>query len=274
MPHHHNLRADWSTTGPRGVVTRGTTNANRLRRADRWLAHHPDAAAVLRRAEAPLAVDLGYGASHVTTCEWARHLRRVDPRVRVVGLEIEPSRVLPPRDGVEFALGGFELAGLRPHLVRAFNVLRQYDAGDVDDAWREVCGRLAPGGLFLEGTCDEIGRRATWILLGAEGPRTLTLAWDPNDVERPSDLAERLPKVLIHRNAPGEPVHDLLAAADRAWDMAAGWAPHGPRQRWRVALESLAAAGEPVAVPRRAGRDNVLTVPVARVAPEYADGFG
>lgn len=273
MPHYHNLRADWSTTGPRGVVTRGTTNANRLRRADRWLVNHPGARAALRRADAPLAVDLGYGASHVTTCEWARWLRRADPRVRVVGLEIEPSRVLPPREGVEFALGGFELAGLRPTIVRAFNVLRQYDAADVDGAWREVCGRLAPGGLFLEGTCDETGRRATWILLGGEGPRTLTLAWDPADVERPSELAERLPKLLIHRNVPGEPVHDLLSAADRAWDMAAGWAPYGPRVRWRRALELLAEAGEPVAPQRRNLRDNVLTVPVARVAPEYADGF-
>lgn len=274
MPHHHNLRADWSTTGPRGVVTRGTTGVNRLRRSDRWLAHHRDVRLLLRGADDPLAVDLGYGASHVTTCEWARWLCRVDPRVRVTGLEIEPSRVLPPRDGVTFALGGFELAGLTPHLVRAFNVLRQYDAADVDDAWREVTSRLADGGLFLEGTCDEIGRRAAWVLLDARGPRTLTLAWDPMDVERPSDVAERLPKVLIHRNVPGEPIHDLLTRADRAWDVTAGWAPHGPRHRWRRALALLAESGEPVVVPRRPLRDSILTVPFARVAPEYAGGFG
>ena len=81
---------------------------------------------------------------------------------------------------------------------------------EVDAAWREVTGRLAEGGLFIEGTCDELGRRSTWVLLDAHGPRTLTLAWDPFDVERPSDLAERLPKVLIHRNVPGEPIHELL----------------------------------------------------------------
>ncbi len=29
------------------------------------------------------------------------------PRVQVTGLEIAPERVLPPRDGVTFELGGF-----------------------------------------------------------------------------------------------------------------------------------------------------------------------
>ena len=43
---------------------------------------------------------------------------------------------MPPRDGVEFALGGFELAGRRPVLVRAFNVLRQYPVEAVPDAGR------------------------------------------------------------------------------------------------------------------------------------------
>jgi trehalose 6-phosphate synthase len=37
------------------------------------------------------------------------------------------------------------------------------------------------------------------------------------DLSRPSDIAERLPKVLIHRNVPGEPVHAYLAALDDAW---------------------------------------------------------
>ena len=270
----HNLRAgSWSGPGPRGVVTRGTTNHNRLRRCDRWAVHHPLVRRALLRADAPLAVDVGYGASHATTCEWAARLRTIRPDVAVTGLEIDPERVLPPRDGVDFALGGFELAGLHPHLARAFNVLRQYDVAEVDAAWREVTGRLAEGGLFIEGTCDELGRRSTWVLLDAHGPRTLTLAWDPFDVERPSDLAERLPKVLIHRNVPGEPIHDLLRRADRAWDMCAGWAPHGPRVRWARARRLLADDGVPLAPARRKIRDNLLTVPFGSVAPEYAGGF-
>lgn len=212
-------------------------------------------------------MDVGYGASFTTTVEWARWLRQINPAVEVVGLEIDPERVLPARDGVRFELGGFELAGYRPHLVRAFNVLRQYDAAEVGEVWEAVTSRLSPGGLFIEGTCDELGRRAAWVLLDAAGPVSLTLAWDPHDVAAPSDVAERLPKVLIHRNVPGEPIHALLQDADAAWASAAGWAPHGPRVRWRHAHAELAAKGWPLAPQRRRLRDNTLTVDWSAVAP-------
>lgn len=216
---------------------------------------------------APLAVDVGYGASFTTTVEWARWLRQINPAVEVVGLEIDPERVLPARDGVRFELGGFELAGYRPHLVRAFNVLRQYDASEVGEVWEAVTSRLAPGGLFIEGTCDELGRRAAWVLLDAAGPVSLTLAWDPHDVAAPSDVAERLPKALIHRNVPGEPIHALLQDADAAWASAAGWAPHGPRVRWRHAHAELSGKGWPLSPQRRRLRDNTLTVDWSAVAP-------
>ena len=52
---------------PIGTVTRGTTNPNRLRRMDRWLAG-PEATR-LRRAEDPLVIDLGYGAAPTTAVE-------------------------------------------------------------------------------------------------------------------------------------------------------------------------------------------------------------
>ncbi|QRP59995.1 class I SAM-dependent methyltransferase [Corynebacterium minutissimum] len=257
--HAHNLRAQESAGRPFGVVTRGTTNPNRLRRCDRWMVAHPEISSLLRSTDEPLALDVGYGASHTTTVEWAGWLRSVNPRTRVTGLEISPERVLPPRDGVTFELGGFELAGYRPQLVRAFNVLRQYDVDQVEKAWDTVTSRLAPGGFFVEGTCDELGRRAAWVLLDVSGPRSLTLAWDPFDVERPSDIAERLPKILIHKNVPGEPIHELLQAADDAWDRAAGWAPYGPRVRWRMAREQLQHTIPLHPVHRRL-RDNVLTV--------------
>ena len=58
-------------------------------------------------------------------------------------------------------------------------------------------------------------------------------------MERPSGLAERLPKTLIHRNVPGEPVHDaFLRDFDRAWDRAAPYSALGPRQRWLAAVAS------------------------------------
>ncbi|MGP5560729.1 hypothetical protein ACTXN9_09085, partial [Corynebacterium casei] len=40
--HAHNLRADAVAGRPFGVITRGTTGHNRLRRCDRWMAYHPE----------------------------------------------------------------------------------------------------------------------------------------------------------------------------------------------------------------------------------------
>lgn len=252
---------------PVGVITRGTTGINRLRRSDRWLLHSPVVTRTLRDAPDPLVVDLGYGAMPVTTLEMAARLRTVRSDVRVVGLEIDPARVVEGRDGVTFARGGFELAGLRPTLIRAFNVLRQYPEDAVDDAWGRLRSGLAPGGLIVDGTCDELGRRCAWVLLDRDGPRSLTLAWDPFDVDRPSDIAERLPKALIHRNVAGERIHDLLVTADRAWATAAGLAPFGPRIRWRETLHLLSDLGVPVTPQRRRIRDCVVTVPWSYVRP-------
>ncbi|WP_234974438.1 class I SAM-dependent methyltransferase [Williamsia sterculiae] len=221
----------------------------------------------LTSSATPLAVDLGYGGRPDTTVEMAHRLRRRIPHLATVGLEIDPDRVVDDRDGVRFRRGGFELAGLRPHLVRAFNVLRQYDEHEVRDAWARMQRQLHPDGVVVEGTCDEIGRRCTWVLLDARRPVSLTLAWDPAHTDQPSELAERLPKALIHRNVAGEPVHDLLEAADRCWAVAAGYAPYGPRVRWHQTLELLRERGVPCEIPRRRGVDNLLTVPWSVVAP-------
>ena len=249
-----------------GLATRGTTAPNRLRRVDRWLAAvHGD---LLRAAAAPpVVVDLGYGASPVTAVELFTRLRAVRPDVEVVGLEIDQERVDAAKDaereGLSFRRGGFELAGLRPLVVRALNVLRQYEEQPALEAWDTLVGRLAPGGLLVEGTCDEVGRRAAWVALTADGPQTLTLAAHLPTLDRPSELAERLPKALIHHNVPGEPVHALLAALDDAWDRSASYAPFGPRQRWAAACAAL---DWPGADPRRA-RFGELTVPWDTVRP-------
>jgi hypothetical protein len=257
-----------SITKPVGQPTRGTTGHNRLRRSDRWLVHSRRVRTALQAAAEPLVIDLGYGALPVTTLELAARLRVVRADVRVVGLEIHPERIVPAREGVEFALGGFELAGLRPVLVRAFNVLRQYPVGAVPDAWSAMQTALAPGGLVVDGTCDELGRRCSWVLLNADGPVSFTLACDPFAIDRPSDLAERLPKVLIHDNVAGRPIHALLTAADRAWASVAGHGVFGPRVRWRAMLDLMRDSGFPVEPPRRRMRDGVLTVPWSTVAPD------
>jgi hypothetical protein len=253
-----------------GLPTRGTTNPNRLRRIDRWLTGTPSVARVLASAGDPLVVDLGYGATPVTTVELAARLQVLRADVRVLGLELDPERVAaaataadPPR--LEFRRGGFELAGAKPILLRAFNVLRQYEEPAALAAWRTMTEHLAPGGLLVEGTCDEIGRRCCWVTLDETGPRTLTLACRPSAVDRPGDLAERLPKALIHRNVPGERVHALFTALDDRWARVA--TPFGPRTRWADTVAMLARDGWPVVDRRRRWRLGEITLPWSAVAP-------
>ncbi|HEX3965191.1 MAG TPA: class I SAM-dependent methyltransferase [Trebonia sp.] len=271
---------------PDGEVTRGTTNPGRLRRVDRWITQAERG--VLRSAPRPLIVDLGYGASPVTTVELYRRVRAVIPDAEVTGLEIDQERVAQARrrlaqlraagnelPGLSFAVGGFELPlPRRPVLVRAFNVLRQYPEERAWAAWSRLRSGLAAGGVLVEGTCDEIGRRSVWVTLPADGAgreALITFSARLGSLERPSDLAERLPKVLIHRNVPGEPVHQFLRDLDRAWEHAAPYSVFGPRQRWLAAVTALS-AGWPVLrhAPRggpRRWRLGEVTLPWAAVAP-------
>jgi hypothetical protein len=251
-----------------GRVTRGTTGVNRLRRVDRYLLTLP-----ALRVPAPLVVDLGYGARPWTTLELADRVRSVRPDAHVLGLEIDRARVEEARgaerDGVRFAFGGFEVptpGGRGVDVIRAMNVLRQYEADEVPAVWERLVDRLAPTGTLVEGTCDELGRIASWIDLDASGPRRFTVSLRLRGLERPGVVAERLPKVLIHRNVPGERIHDLLEALDDAWRRAAPLAVYGPVQRFVAAGAGLKEAGWPVRNGRRRWALGELTVDWAAVA--------
>lgn len=266
-----------------GTVTRGTTNTNRLRRVDRWIAALP----VFRRAEDPVVVDLGFGASAVTTFELHQRLSKARTDVRVVGVEIEPDRVRVANEQlarvragrttfaadarVEFASGGFEVplpGDAHATVIRAFNVLRQYDEAAVLPAWRLAASRLQPGGLLIDGTCDEIGRVASWVDVAASGPQRVTLSLRLTALERPSIVAERLPKILIHRNVDGEPVHELMTDLDRFWRYNAALTAYGPAQRWIATVQALAQAGWPIQTARTRWRLGELTVPWSALEPE------
>ena len=238
-----------------GDITRGTTNPNRLRRVDRWILHQ--VCSTIRGCDGatsdPVVVDLGYGATPITTVElydrWAKHVR---PDVEVVGIEIDPERVSQAQPYVKknlsFIHGGFEIPlpdGKSPIAIRASNVLRQYDEEQVRQAWSQMTSRLAPNGYLVEGTCDEIGRRSTWVSLrsGQSVPESFSISVHVDSLEKPSDIAPRLPKALIHRNVPGEAIYEFLQEFDRAWNLHAGLIPFGARQRWVSSVESLVEQG-------------------------------
>ncbi|MBG0741675.1 class I SAM-dependent methyltransferase [Paeniglutamicibacter antarcticus] len=267
---------------PVGNITRGTTNANRLRRVDRWLAGPQawrlrtavmdDDGGTMFGAHGPLVVDLGYGATPITAVELQHRLAAVNPDVHVAGIEIEPERVSAAKPlehaGLSFHLGGFEIpvAG-KPVMVRAFNVLRQYAEADVPAIWALVCSRLAPEGIFVDGTCDEIGRRSSWVTLEPTGPVSLTLSLRFGAFMLPSDVAERLPKALIHHNVPGQKIHAFLQALDNAWLQAAPLGAFGARQRWVASCQALRAARWPIRDGPARWRLGELTVDWAAVSP-------
>jgi len=254
-----------------GTVTRGTTNPNRLRRVDRFIASLP-----VVKTQNAVVVDLGYGASPITAVELRDRLLKVNPSVRVVGIEIEKDRVARGLEiaepGLYFLLGGFETPLPKgvdsADVIRAFNVLRQYDERDVPAAWGLMLSRLSENGVLVEGTCNEIGRVSSWITLTKDGPKLFTVSLHLNSLERPSIVAERLPKALIHHNLPGEKIHDFLRALDLAWATHAPLSTFGSLQRWLAVCETVAAEGWPVVVNRKRWRLGELSVDWNSVSPD------
>lgn len=265
-----------------GNITRGTTNANRLRRVDRWIQTWP----ALRSTSDPLVIDLGYGASAATPVELATRLRKTRSETELIGLEIDPERVTVAQtelsrwlaeglvspaqaQGISFARGGFEVpvpGNRQPVIIRAFNVLRQYDESEVQGAWDLMVGRLQPGGVLVEGTCDEIGRISSWIAVTAAGPQTLSIALKLDAIELPSIVAERLPKSLIHHNVPGERIHDFLTALDRQWLTHAPLSNFGATQRWIATAQGMKDAGWPIHGGKTRWRLGEITVDYAAVS--------
>ncbi|HEY8588624.1 MAG TPA: class I SAM-dependent methyltransferase, partial [Naasia sp.] len=84
--------------------------------------------------------------------------------------------------------------------------------------------------------------------------------------ERPSIVAERLPKALIHRNVHGERVHRLLDALDRCWARSAPYGEFGEVQRWLQTVDLLR-EDLPVLGTRKRWRLGELTVPWQVVSP-------
>lgn len=239
-----------------GSVTRGTTGVNRLRRVDRWILHTQ--CSYLRSVDSPLCVDLGYGREPWTTAEWHNRLRQhVRPDVTVIGIEIDPERVTAAQSasapGLSFAVGGFEIptGGRAVHVLRALNVLRQYDESEVKPAWTLMTQALATGGVLIDGTCDEVGRLATWLAVSADEhgfpmAQTFTVSTQLSSLERPSKWATRLPKSLIHRNVPGQSIYQFFADFDSAWSTHAALSVFSPRQRFIAAVRQLRDLGWPV----------------------------
>src|SRR3990172_8626706 len=84
---------------PEGQPTRGKTASNRLRRVDNFILLYDPS--LLTRTDGlsarSLFVDLGYGFAPRTTLESTARFRRVNPNLRILGVEIDPERVAAAR---------------------------------------------------------------------------------------------------------------------------------------------------------------------------------
>jgi len=242
---------------PEGQPTRGKTASNRLRRVDNFiLLHEPS---VLLRNDGLFAdsmfVDLGYGFDPRTTLESAFRFRRLNPDLKILGVEIDSERVeaaLPfADDKTFFRLGGFNLPlkeGERVRLIRAFNVLRQYEETGFAPAYERLSRYVIPGGLMIEGTSNPYG--SLWAANLArkmdDGSWKMEALIFSTNFRRGFEAEEFqtiLPKNLIHRVVQNEPVYDFFEAWKQAAKATSAMKTYGEKQWFTAAAKSLAEKG-------------------------------
>lgn len=249
---------------PVGQLTRGKTASNRLRRVDNFILLY-EPALLTRTGDLfgrSMFVDLGYGFDARTTLESAARFRRVNPDLPILGVEIDQERVeaaLPFADALtHFRLGGFNLplqAGETVRLIRAFNVLRQYEEEDFVPAYERLAQYVLPGGLMIEGTSNPFG--SIWAanlvrktpesdsLLSGNHWKFEALVFSTNfrmgfDI---TDFQAVLPKNYIHHVVQGEPIHDFIEAWKRSAAATSPTKVYGLRQWFISAAEDLASQG-------------------------------
>ena len=242
---------------PEGQPTRGKTASNRLRRVDNFLLLYEPS--LLTRTDGLFAkslfVDLGYGFDPRTTLESAARFRRINPDLPILGVEIQKERIeaaLPYTDEKTFfRLGGFNLPlkeGEHVRLIRAFNVLRQYEEKDFAPAYERLAQYVLPGGLMIEGTSTPYGQLWTANLarkLESGKWRFEALVFSTNfrmgfDIP---DFQAVLPKNTIHHLVTGEPIYDFFEAWKQSAAETSGMKAYGLRQWFTQSAEVLTQKG-------------------------------
>ena len=260
------------TTKPQGQPTRGKTASNRLRRVDNFvLLYEPS---LLTRTDGlfsppfisdkqnkkggvtdAMFVDLGYGFDPRTTLESAERFRRLNPNLKILGVEIDKERVeaalLYADEKTFFRLGGFNLPlqdGEHVRLLRAFNVLRQYEEKDFIPAYKTLAQHILPGGLIIEGTSNPFGSIwcANVVRVGVDGQweiEALVFSTNFRLGFEPAEFQTILPKNLIHHVVSGEPIHAFFEAWKSSAKETASLKTYGVKQWFIASAESLLQKG-------------------------------
>lgn len=179
----------------------------------------------------------------------------MNPNLPILGVEIDRERVdaaLPYADRLtHFRLGGFNLplqAGEGVRLIRAFNVLRQYEEMDVTPAYERLAEYILPGGLMIEGTSTPFGQ--VWVANLAR--MTVERKWKMEALVfstnfrmgfEITDFQAVLPKNHIHHVVAGAPIFEFMQAWKRSAAETSPAKAFGLKQWFSASVESLAAKG-------------------------------
>jgi hypothetical protein len=150
--------------------------------------------------------------------------------------------------GLAFRHGGFDLPlapGERVSVIRAFNVLRQYDEVAVAGAMAALSAALTEDGLLIEGTSDPHGRFLAFNVFRRAGPLVsagVVLAPRVGADFAPRALRSVLPKAFIHHAEPAGAIDRFFVAWEAAWQRVRG-RTFTPRQRFVAAALDLAERG-------------------------------
>jgi hypothetical protein len=210
-----------------------------------------------------LFVDLGYGYDARTTLESAARFRQLNPELKILGVEIDKERVaaaLPFADEKTFfRLGGFNLPLKEDEpvrLIRAFNVLRQYEEKEFAPAYERLAQYVLPDGLMIEGTSNPFGsiwsaNLARRLESGKWGMEALIFSTNFRlglDVE---EFQTILPKNFIHHVVRGEAIYDFFEAWKASAKETSAMKIYGAKQWFIVSAESFAHKGYKINLQRK-----------------------
>ena len=162
--------------------------------------------------------------------------------------KIETKGAGQPRIFDKIETKGAGQAGESVRLIRAFNVLRQYEEMDFAPAYERLAEHVLPGGLMIEGTSTPFGQ--LWVANLAR--MTVERKWKMEALVfstnfrmgfEITDFQAVLPKNHIHHVVAGEPIFEFMQAWKRSAAETSPAKAFGLKQWFSASVESLAAKG-------------------------------
>lgn len=174
-------------------------------------------------------VDVGFGEEAWTVLEMAAQLRKIEPNLRVIGLETDPRRIsgadpdqnplncfeyVEPKDELSLRFGGAAM-------LRAMNVLRSYPELEVRPTLLNWANCLRDGGWLLEGSSSASGHILTshvWRRVGCQVCHVgLMIYTDFSTGFAPWMFRDHLPRDLRRNLKPDQPLYQTLTQWHKNW---------------------------------------------------------